>query len=92
MFLLSLEFLGLFSVNCFEGGQPCGSGSDARKDVLDIIESLECAGLYLVTDECKALVKESEDNLSDAIAKLAESGGDLDFTWDKSTLLMEAAT
>ena len=43
MYLLTLEILSLVSVNCYEGGLPCGSQTDAKEEVLEMIKELECA-------------------------------------------------
>ena len=93
MYLLPLEILGLFSVNCYEGGLPCGSKTDAKKDILDIVKELECADKYVVTAECKALVKSSEQRFIDAVIALGKTGEDLSFRWDRweNTLLHVAA-
>ena len=93
MYLLPLEIVGLFSVNCYEGGLPCGSQTDAKKDILDIVKELECADKYEVSDECKALVKSSEQRFIDAVNAFVKTGEDLNFRWDRweNTLLHVAA-
>merc|ERR1712126_692845 len=94
MYLLPLGILGLFSVNCYEGGVPCGSQTDAKEAVLAIIKELECADLYVVTDECKELVKSSEQKFVMAIEEFVKSGEDLNFRWDRweNTLLQVAVS
>merc|ERR1719369_1487643 len=94
MYLLPLEIWGLITVNCYEGGIPCGSTSDAKDEALVIIKELECADRWKVTDECKALVKSSEQKFNDAINAFVKTGEDVNFRWDrwKSTLLHKAAS
>ena len=93
MYLLPLEILSLVTVNCYEGGLPCGSKTDAKKEVFAIIKELECADRWKPSDECKALVKSLEQKFIDAIDAFAKTGEDLNFRWDrwKSTLLHKAA-
>jgi len=94
MYLLPLEIWGLITVNCYEGGIPCGSTTDAKEEALVIIKELECADLWIVTDECKALVKSSEKKFSDAINAFVNTGEDVNFRWDRwnKTLLHKAAS
>jgi len=69
------------------------SNTDAKQEVLTIIEELACADRYTVTEECKALVKASEGRFTEAIEAYAQTGEDLDFTWDRweKTLLIVAS-
>merc|ERR1711970_1608969 len=94
MYLLPLEIWGLITVNCYEGGIPCGSTTDAKNEALVIIKELECADRWEVTDECKALVKSSEQKFSDSINAFVKTGEDVNFRWDRwnKTLLHKAAS
>merc|ERR1711970_340179 len=85
---------GLITVNCYEGGIPCGSTTDAKDEALVIIKKLECADRWRVTDECKALVKSSEQKFTDEINAFVKTGEDVNFRWDRknSTLLHKAAS
>jgi len=93
MYLLPLEILSLVTVNCYEGGLHCGSTTDAKEEVLAIIKELECADRWKPSDDCKALVKSSEQKFIDAINAFVKTGEDLNFRWDrsKSTLLHKAS-
>ena len=89
MYLLPLEILSLVTVNCYEGGLHCGSTTDAKEEVLAIIKELECADRWKPSDECKALVKSSEQKFIDAINVFVKTSDDLNFCWDqwKTTLI-----
>ena len=79
MFFFLLEVLGLFSLNCYEEGFPCGTRTDAQRDVLAAIDALICETKSPVTTECEALVKASEQEFDDLITTFVNTGEDVNF-------------
>ena len=91
MFLLPMDILGLFTMHCFEGGQPCGYGPGSETEFLDVMKALKCSELNKVTAECDGRVKLLEERFTNAIISLIESGGDVNIVDHWGTPLMRAA-
>ena len=79
MFFFLLEFLGLFSLNCYDEGFPCGTRTDAQREVLAALDALKCMTNWQVTNECEALVKASEQEVDDLITTFVNAGEDVNF-------------
>ena len=60
-----------------------------------VVKDLDCGKLYGygVTEDCKTLVKESEEKFNAAINEFIATGEDLNFRWDrwKISILMVAS-